>query len=310
VILTWIVLVVVGFVLALTASRWTVQHASALAFGLKIPPFLVGVTFLAIGTDLPEISNSVVASLAGHGDINVGDSIGSAATQITLILGLLPLIGGAFIVGRARVAAVSLVTLGALALGAVLVADGFLSRMEGLLLVTTWAVGSAVVWRYLPPTAEPTLVIPTRRKGYHATMLLLSLGLVAAGSTVAVSAFIQLSDVLGVPEYLLSFLAISAGTSLPELLINVTAIRQGQRDMAIGDVFGATMVDASLSIGIGPLVSPTAVTASLALRGAVTTMVVVALVGLILSLTHRHNRITGVIFLLFYIGIYVALLTG
>ncbi len=306
--LSWVVIIIGGLVVALMGSRRAVQHASALAIGLKVPPFLMGITFLALGTDLPEIANSIVASLANHGDINVGDSIGSAATQITLILGLLPLIGGAFVVGRTRAALVGAVTLAALGLGALLAADGFLSRLDGFALVMTWVGGSAFVWAYRPEFSEPSLTIPAHRKGYHALAALFSLAVVGAGSTAAISAFIQLTTLLGVPEYYLSFFAISLGTSLPELLVNITAIRSGERDLAVGDVLGATMVDSSLSIGIGPLVSPTGVTASLAIRGALTTMGVVALAILILSLARRHDWRTGVALIILYLGVYVVLL--
>ena len=82
--------------MAVVASRHTVDHAVGLATSVGVPPFLIGITIMSVGTDLPEIANSIIASLGGHGDLNVGDSIGSAATQVTLGLGLLPLLAGAF----------------------------------------------------------------------------------------------------------------------------------------------------------------------------------------------------------------------
>ena len=306
--LSWVVIIIVGLGVALMGSRRAVQHASALAVGLKVPPFLMGITFLALGTDLPEIATSIVAAVANHGDIIVGNSIGSVATQITLILGLLPLVGGAFVVGRSRAALVGAVTVAALGLGALLASDGFLSRLDGLVLVMTWVGGSALVWMHRPQFSKPSLTIDAHRKGYHALAALFSLAVVGAGSTVAISAFIQLTTQLGVPQFYLSFFAISLGTSLPELLVNITAIRSGERDLAVGDVLGASMVDSSLSIGIGPLVSPTWVTASSAIRGSLTTMGVVALAILILSLSRRHDWRTGVALLILYLGVYWVLL--
>ena len=92
--------VVIGFPIAVLASRRVVRHASALAAGSRIPSFVIGVSLLAIGTDLPEIANSIIASLADQGDVNVGDSLGSTATQMTLVLGLLPFLGGAIMIKR------------------------------------------------------------------------------------------------------------------------------------------------------------------------------------------------------------------
>ena len=91
---------VAGFAVTIIASRSAVGEAQKLAAGTRIPPFVLGITLVAIGTDLPEIANSIVASISGHGDINVGDSVGSAATQSTLVLGLLPFLGGAIAIGR------------------------------------------------------------------------------------------------------------------------------------------------------------------------------------------------------------------
>lgn len=64
-----------------------VQHAAMLTYELSIPPLILGITFFALGTDIPEIGNSAMASVAGHGDLIVGDSM------ITLKLGILPSVG-------------------------------------------------------------------------------------------------------------------------------------------------------------------------------------------------------------------------
>jgi len=86
---------VVGFTVAVLASRVAVTGAGHLVARTSLPPFVVGITLVALGTDLPEIANSIIASLEGLGDVNVGDSIGSVVTQMTLVLGLMPLLGGA-----------------------------------------------------------------------------------------------------------------------------------------------------------------------------------------------------------------------
>ncbi len=70
-----------GFLVAVLASRYSVEHLTKFAAGTRIPPFIIGITLVSIGTDLPEIANSIVASVTGHGDVNVGDSIGSAVVQ-------------------------------------------------------------------------------------------------------------------------------------------------------------------------------------------------------------------------------------
>ena len=306
--LVWLVLIVGGLGLAIFSSRRAVTHASALAFGLRIPPFLIGVTLVAIGTDLPEIANSIAASISGNGDLNVGDSVGSAATQITLVLGIAPLAGGAFVAGKSRVAWVGALTAVVLGLGAVLFADGFLGRRDAVILLIYWLVANVIVWRTAPPGAEPVLPVPSRAKTRHLLATLGYLALVGLGATAAVLAFERISALLGVPQYLIAFFVASIGTSLPELVVSISALRQGERDIAVGDLFGASLSDASLSVAIGPLIAPTAITASLAVRGSIVALVAISAATVLLAFTRRVDWRIGSILLMIYAGFYVALL--
>ena len=103
--------IIAGFGVMILASQKIIHHVSKLAYGLSVPPFVLGVSFVAVGTDLPEIANSIMSSLAGYGDLNVGDSIGSIMTQITLVLGLIPFVAGAFNVMRGQIMLISVLTI-------------------------------------------------------------------------------------------------------------------------------------------------------------------------------------------------------
>lgn len=302
--------VVAGFSVTVLASRRAVGDAAALVAGTRIPPFIVGITLLAIGTDLPEIANSIAASIAGHGDINVGDSVGSAVTQVTLVLGALPLVGGAFLVGRRRVARIGAVTVGALLLGALLMTDGYLSRLDAVFLIVVWLLGSMLVWLDLPPGSQPSLQVEAVHKLAKVTTALVSLIVVALGATAAVWGLATLAEELGVPEYLVAFLLASVGTSLPELVVSLTAIREGQRDLAVGDALGASFIDSTLSIAAGPLIAPVAVTAALVVRGSLIAAGFVGFVLLLLSLRRRHDRVSGVVLLSMFVLFYVAVIAA
>ncbi len=291
--------VIGGFGLAVMASRVAVDGASDLVRRTRIHPFLIGITLVAIGTDLPEIVNSIVASVQGFGDVNVGDSTGSAFTQATLILGLLPILAGSLVVTRRRISTVGAATVGALVLGAWLVADGDLSRLDGGILVAAWIAGSFIVWRQgtLSPRDRE---IPDTTGGRSLLELIGGLTVITGGVMLAVWGVVALAETLGVPAYLISFFGASLGTSIPELLFNVTALRRGQPDIAIGGIFGASMVDATLSIGIGPLIAPTAVTADLAVRGSLVAAGVIGLATLIVVGRRRHTWVSGLALLVVY----------
>ena len=303
----WVLGVAVGVLVAVLASARTMRHVEAVTRGSSLPPFLVGVTLVAIGTDLPEIANSVVASAAGHGDLNVGDSIGSAATQITLVLGLLPFFVGGIAVRRRPVLLTGLATCACIGLGAVLVSDGALSRGDALLLLGAWVASTLLLWRGQPP-AEPDDAAPAPSRGLHALAALGFLAIVGAGAALAVHCVVEIAVWLSAPQYLVSFFGLSLGTSLPELVVDVTALRRGQRDVAIGDVFGSSLVDASLSIAAGPLLFPNVVDGALATRGALVALAATGLATLLVGARGRHDRRRGLALIGAYAAAYVALI--
>jgi cation:H+ antiporter len=194
-----------------------------------------------------------VAWISGHGDLNVGDSVGSAATQATLVLGLLPLIGGAFVISKKRVARIGIATVFALLLGAALMIDGFISRLDAIVLLSAWIIGTAIMWGPAPADTQLSLQLEATAKVKKVFLVLSALALVAVGTTGAVWGLTRLAEAISTPEYVVAFFLASIGTSLPELVVTTTAIRQGQRELAIGDALGSSFLDSTLSIGIGPL---------------------------------------------------------
>ncbi len=294
-ILVWAGAMVVGLGVALAASRRAVDAAMRLAVGTRIPPFLLGITLFAVGTDLPEIANSVVASISGHGELNVGDSLGSVVVQSALVLGLLPLLAGAFRVGRSRIGLIGATTLVALAAVAVLVSDGTLGRVEGLSLIGVWLAGSLVIGRHLPSAAEPVMVVPDRHPVADTGIAIAGLLGVVAGASLAVVAFVRIAALLGVPEFAIGFFLASIGTSLPELVVTVTALRGGARDLALGDVLGASFVDSTLSIGIGPVFRTNVFAAGLAVRAALAAGLVTLLVVAVFRTRVTHDWRSGIV---------------
>ena len=85
-----IVILIAGILLMTISSEKAVEHSVVLASALGISPLIIGLTLVSMGTDLPEIVNSIVSCALGHGNINLGDSIGSVLTQLTLMFGFYP----------------------------------------------------------------------------------------------------------------------------------------------------------------------------------------------------------------------------
>lgn len=304
-----IFLLVGGLLVALLASNRAVVYTRALAGQLRLPAFIVGVALVSIGTDLPEIANSVAAHLQGQADVNVGDSVGSVLTQSTLVLALFPLAVGTIAVGRRQTVLVTSLTLGGLALVALFVHGGFLARWEGLVLVLAWGLATLVVVRGIPgAVAEEPPPETARHVILQVGAVLLALGVVGFGATVAVRSLVNLAETVAVPEFVIAFFGASFGTSAPELVVDLIALRRGAPGIAVGDALGSSLVDATLSVGIGPLVRPGVLSGHLALVAVLYALAAVAVVGGLLAMRRRVDRWSAAVLLSLYGASYLLVL--
>ena len=219
--------VVVGFAGMIVSSRSAVGSATQLVAGTHIPPFVIGMTVLALGTDLPEIANSIVASWSDHGDVNVGDGVGSAATQLTLVLGLLPMLVGTVAVTARGIGLTGWLTVVGLCAVTVLTADSSFGRLDAAGLIAFWVIGSYAISRV---AREPVQLSLPEEPASRGRLVLATLGafvVLAVAAMVALWGIVELADQLDMPEFVVSFFLASIGTSLPELVFDVTAIRTG-----------------------------------------------------------------------------------
>lgn len=306
-----IFLLVGGLAVALVASDRAVAYTRSLAAALGAPPFIVGVALVSIGTDLPELANSVAAHVQGEADVNVGDSVGSTLTQYTFVLGLFPLVIARIAIDRREVSLVTALTVLGLGLTTLFVADGHLGRLDGVLLIVAWALFTLVVVRALPSSSHDTPPeVRYTRPRTQVGVILLTLAFVAFGATVAVRSLVRLAELAGVPEFALAFFGASLGTSAPEIMVDLTALMRGAPQIALGDAMGSSLVDSTLSIGLGPAVVPGDVTRHLAVTGTVYSAVAVAIVGGILVARRRHDRISMPVLLALYALAYVVLIAA
>jgi len=147
---------------------------------------------------------------------------------------------------------------------------------------------------------------------YLVDLLIAVLGFagVAIGAVAVVQSVISLSTILGTPEFLLSFFVLAIGTSLPELVVDLTAVRKRQYELVVGDIIGSCIVDATVSISVGQLLFPTAVfvdapqrSLNLALYAILASAVVIALI----ALRKKVDEKAGAFFISIYVFAYILL---
>jgi len=305
----WIVTLIGGILLTAFSSDKAVEHSVILASALGISPLLIGLILVSLGTDLPEIVNSIVSCALGHGNIDAGDSMGSVLTQITLVFGLLPFFGRAFKVKRKEILVIGGCEVLALMLAFSIVEKGYISRINGLFLVGSWPIymfiTRTLTRKGIKKNIDTSQIF--KSKNYHISIAMLGFIGVAVGAYAMIQSAVMLSAALKIPEYLISFFLLSIGTSLPELAVDLMAIRKKEYEIAIGDIIGSCIVDASLSIGIGQVLFPQAVSGELASTTILYTIFASFTVISILALRERMDKKAGIIFIALYSLSYITL---
>ncbi|MDH5783969.1 MAG: hypothetical protein OEZ35_09985, partial [Candidatus Bathyarchaeota archaeon] len=177
------------------ASDKAVEHSLSIASAMRASPLIVGLLLVSIGTDLPEITNSIISCASGHGDIDVGDSLGSAMTQMTLVLGLLPFLGGTFKVKRKEIVVMGTCEMLAIMLAVSIVEKGYITRINALFLVVSWPIFILLARGAMVKSAEKKDVAVAPKDGrlfYHFIVAILGFVGVAVGAYALVQSVIIL----------------------------------------------------------------------------------------------------------------------
>jgi cation:H+ antiporter len=308
-----VAVLIMGIALMTYSSDKAVEHSIKIASALRISPFVIGLVLVSIGTDFPEIINSIISCAVGHADIELGDSLGSVLTQMTLVIGLLPFLAGKFNVKRKEVLVIGAFEVLALILAVSIAEKGYFTRINALFLVASWPVFILLARSITAKNAEQKEYEMAYSNESHLHHLrhwmiaILGFAGVAVGAYAVIQSVIKLSAVFHISEYIVSFFVVAIGTSLPELVVDLIAIRRKQYELAIGDAIGSCLVDASVSVGIGQLFFPQEVSGELALITGLYAIFGSIVVILTLALRKKVDRKAGALFIFVYLLSYTLL---
>lgn len=260
-----------GGLLLYFGAEWFVGGASALALALRVPQLLVGLTVVAYGTSAPEVIVGVEAARAGHGDVALGNVIGSNIANIGLILGVAALVRPARVDGAlprrelpvllASAACVPLVLLdGAVAqweatalLGvAILYTAGMILAARSASTLAA-ARADAVATEAAADAAGAPGALAVRSKLRAGATAAIGLLVLLVGGNLFVRGAVSIAHGLGMSERLVGLTIVALGTSLPELVTSVIAARRGHSDLAVGNVLGSNIFNVFLCLGAAGL---------------------------------------------------------
>ncbi|PHM71380.1 calcium/sodium antiporter [Xenorhabdus kozodoii] len=312
-----IVLLVTGLILLVYGSDRLVYGAAVFARTMKIPPFIVGLVIMGIGTSLPELMVSVTAMLDGQPDMAVGNAIGSNITNLLLITGAAACIRPIRVkseILRQEVPLMLAITLFA----GYLLSNGYLSRLDGILLVLSalFFISLMIKMTALSQhngvdsyTQERNAELPVEgNNGIALLWVVLGLIILPISTRMVIDNATVIARIYGISELVIGLTILAVGTSLPELATAIAAAIKGENDMAMGNIIGSNVFNVTLVLGVPAMLSPS-VFSPQAFSRDFWVMVAASVLFTVFCLgrKHRLNRLNGILLLGCFIAYFVVL---
>ena len=277
-----------------------IEESERVALHFGISHFVIGATLVALGTSLPEMAASMMASGSGKGDIAVSNIIGSNIINIALVLGLVFLMAGKMMPSRDIFAKDSAWGLFPVMTFILISFDGVISRFEGLMFIMM--MGAYLLFLVNNDddiTSEIDEELAKEKFDYKRTALYLGAGfvMVILGADFTIDAATAIAKSFGVSEWVIGLLLIAFGTSLPELMVSIAAAKKGNADMIIGNIIGSNVANFTVALGGAALVHPIMIDLS---KNAfdIVAVLIISVMLVFLTANKLYNKSAGLVLLI------------
>lgn len=312
-----IILVIIGFILLIKGADFLVDGASEIAKKFHIPEIVIGLTIVAIGTSMPELVVSVTSALEGHSDIAIGNIVGSNIANMFLILGVCAIIKTLIFKKETRLFEIPFTIFTTILLFFLCINGtgeqlNIITRPEGIILLILCIL--FIIYNLIMAKKgeefdkENSIIeITTNEKKTSPaweSIFGIIIGIVALklGGDLVVENSVEIAQILGISEKLISLTIVAFSTSLPELITSIAATRKGETDMAIGNILGSQIFNIVLIIGVSAILTP--ITYSKSYDSNIILLIVGSILLGLFPFIGKKNEMTrsnGLIFVLTYI---------
>ena len=311
-----ILLLLAGFAFLVKGADLFVEGSSSIARKLKVPPIIIGLTIVAMGTSLPETAVSVTASMVQNNELAVSNVVGSNIFNLMFVIGVCSVLTPIMVQNVTLIrdiplsfgCALLLLVLGILGIGD---KTGMtLGHIDGIVFLIIFAayiftmVQSAMKARAAGQKVEIEGVeaCETKELSYAKSILFLIVGAgaIAFGGDLTVDTASRIAIELGMSQTLVGLTIVSIGTSLPELVTSIVAARKNEVDMAIGNAVGSNIFNILMVLGISATISPVALLRE-NIIDIIVLMIFTVLVWLFAGTKRKISRKEGIIMALTYL---------
>lgn len=306
-----ILLFIVGIVFVVKGGDIFVDSASWIAEVSGIPKLIVGATIVSFATTLPELLVSVFAAIEGSVDISIGNAFGSVTANIGLIMAIAILCMPSPI-NRSDYLLKTVLMLGSAAMVVIFGAQGSFSMIACIVLLIIFAISmtdnvrNAVISMRESNDNESTELlrasVTARTVTTNIVKFILGAVMIVIGAQLLVDNGTIIAEFFKVPERVIGITIIAVGTSLPELVTTLTAIRKHESSLSAGNIIGANIIDITLIMPLASLISGKAlpVSSTVAMLDLPACLIVGSIAMIPTLITKRFSRWQGVVLLVVY----------
>ncbi len=251
-----VVLLLVGFVFLIKGSDFFVDGASSIASILKVPTIIVGLTIVAFGTSAPEAAVSITSSLTGSNAMAVSNVIGSNLFNMLMVIGIAALLSN-LLMEKSVLEKDLPFLVGITILFAIFIfIGGDISNIEGIILLVI-LIAYIIYLIFDAKKSSESTVVEKPKWSLPKSIVFIIIGLVGIvlGGDLVVDSASAIAIALGMSETLVGLTIVAIGTSLPELVTSITALKKGENQLVIGNVIGSNIFNILFVLGASSAIS-------------------------------------------------------
>jgi cation:H+ antiporter len=248
-----------GFIILIWSADLFVDGAASIAENMGMPPIIIGMTIVSLGTSAPEVLVSINASLSGSGSLAIGNAIGSNIANIGMVLGVTLLVTPLMVHGGCMKKEVPLLLVATFGTGA-LILDGMLTAVDGFLMMGALALVMYSMVRSQISDSDLTAEVveeplPHLKPLRAWLSFIVGLILLIASARMLVYGAVLTAKELGVSELVIGLTIVAIGTSLPELAATIASALRGHTEIALGNVIGSNLFNLLAVMSIPGIIS-------------------------------------------------------
>ncbi|MEF9990961.1 MAG: calcium/sodium antiporter [Romboutsia sp.] len=243
-----LLLFILGFVLITKGADIFINYTVEIGRKTNISELILGATIVSFATTLPELTVSLCASLEGHTTMSLGNAVGSIICNTGLILGLVALISP-FRVDKKMFFSKSMLLIVSILALIILGVDGQITRVDAIVLIVILVVFMINNYKSVVGENNKNKCSGKREKFKKSEILnlsiffILGLAMMVIGSKLLINSGVKMAEFIGIPQGVISLTVIALGTSLPELVSCMTAIKKKHHAISVGNVLGANILN-------------------------------------------------------------------